>query len=99
MDFNEHTIDTIYYHIGFLGLCTQSCLPALCIRVLFFRGPGVGGDCAAHCWARALIVPFAVGRAGQRIGAITTLSFHPDKLLLAAGSADSYISVFAGQNE
>lgn len=42
-------------------------------------------------------IRYHIGFLGQRIGPVTTLSFHKHKLLLASGSADSYISIFAGE--
>ena len=34
---------------------------------------------------------------GQRIGAVRSLAFHPNSLLLAAGSNDSIATVYSGE--
>jgi len=40
-------------------------------------------------------IRYHVGFLGQRIGPVNALTFHRHKLLLAAGSLDHYISIFA----
>lgn len=41
------------------------------------------------------VIRYHDGILGQRIGPVATLAFHPCKLLLAAGAADSLISIYA----
>jgi len=43
------------------------------------------------------VIKFHDGFMGQRIGQITTLAFHPTRLLLAAGATDSIVSVYTGE--
>ena len=38
------------------------------------------------------------GFLGQRIGPVSSLAFHPMKLMLAAGATDSIISVYSAEN-
>eukprot|EP00002_Diphylleia_rotans_P019938 TRINITY_DN3858_c0_g2_i1.p1 TRINITY_DN3858_c0_g2~~TRINITY_DN3858_c0_g2_i1.p1 ORF type:complete len:1260 (+),score=219.57 TRINITY_DN3858_c0_g2_i1:53-3832(+) len=44
------------------------------------------------------ILQYHNGFLGQRIGVVSSLAFHPHHLLLAAGSADSIISIYSGVN-
>lgn len=44
-------------------------------------------------------IRYHIGFLGQRIGPVSSLAFHPHKLLLAAGAMDSFISIFAGKKE
>jgi len=41
------------------------------------------------------VIRYHDGILGQRIGPVATLAFHPCKLLLAAGAADSLISIYS----
>ncbi len=41
------------------------------------------------------VIRYNDGFLGQRIGSVACLSFHPYKLLLAAGATDSIISTYA----
>jgi len=41
-------------------------------------------------------IKFHVGFLGIRIGAVQSLNFHPTRILLAAGSADSGLSIYSG---
>jgi WD40 repeat protein len=40
-------------------------------------------------------VRFHEGFAGQRIGQVSALAWHPNKLMLAVGAADSYVDILA----
>ena len=41
------------------------------------------------------IVRYHDGFLGQRIGPVSSLAFHPTKLLAAAGSTDSIVGIYA----
>jgi len=41
-------------------------------------------------------IKYHIGFLSVRIGAVTSLCFHPNKMLLAAGAADSRISIYSG---
>ena len=41
------------------------------------------------------VIRYHEGFLGQRIGPVSCLSFHPYKLLLAAGATDAFISLYA----
>lgn len=41
------------------------------------------------------VIRYHDGFLAQRIGPVLTLAFHPLKLLLAAGAADSMISIYS----
>lgn len=43
------------------------------------------------------VIRYHDGFLGQRIGPVAALAFHPCKLLLAAGAADSVISIYSAQ--
>eukprot|EP00466_Bigelowiella_natans_P016229 jgi/Bigna1/74934/fgenesh1_pg.31_\ len=41
-------------------------------------------------------IKYHIGFLEHRIGAVSALSFHPNRIMLAAGAADSYLSVYSG---
>ena len=45
------------------------------------------------------IIKYHEGFLGQRIGPVSSLAFHPTRLLLAAGATDSIVSIFATASE
>jgi regulator-associated protein of mTOR len=47
--------------------------------------------------AKLSTIRYHDGFLGQRIGAVTCLNFHPTEVFLAAGGADSIISIYAGE--
>ena len=40
---------------------------------------------------------FYDGFLGQRIGAVSSLAFHPHRLFLGVGSTDSIVSIYASE--
>eukprot|EP00471_Norrisiella_sphaerica_P008125 CAMPEP_0184502832 /NCGR_PEP_ID=MMETSP0113_2-20130426/51319_1 /TAXON_ID=91329 /ORGANISM="Norrisiella sphaerica, Strain BC52" /LENGTH=1839 /DNA_ID=CAMNT_0026892187 /DNA_START=118 /DNA_END=5637 /DNA_ORIENTATION=- len=42
------------------------------------------------------LIKYHIGFLEQRIGSVKALSFHPNQILLAAGAADSYLSIYSG---
>jgi len=45
------------------------------------------------------IIRYHDGFLGQRIGPISSLCFHPYKVMLAAGATDSIVSIYAGEQK
>jgi regulator-associated protein of mTOR len=43
------------------------------------------------------IIKYHDGFLGQRIGSVSCLAFHPFKMMLAAGSTDSIVSIYSTQ--
>lgn len=43
------------------------------------------------------LIRYHDGFLGQRIGPVSSLSFHPFQILLAAGATDSIVSIYAGE--
>jgi regulator-associated protein of mTOR len=42
-------------------------------------------------------IRYHIGFLGQRIGPISSLHFHPHRVLLATGSIDPYLSIFVSK--
>ena len=42
------------------------------------------------------LIRYHDGFLGQRIGPISALTFHPFKVMLAAGATDSIVSIYTG---
>jgi len=55
------------------------------VRIMNFNGDEVS------------LIRYHDGFLGQRIGPISALSFHPYKLMLAAGATDSIVSIYTGE--
>jgi len=73
------------------SMSVHSCAPVLAtgshaqfIKILTFGGEQLGN-----------IIKYHDGFLGQRMGPITSLTFHPHRMMLAASAADCIISIYA----
>ena len=88
-----YCIDANYTKIPITSMTVHPCAPLLAmgshaqfINILTFNGSQVGK------------ITHHDGFLGQRIGPISSLVFHPLKVMLAAGATDSIISVYSAED-
>ena len=88
-----HHIDANHTKMPITSMAIHPCAPLLAmgshaqfINVMTFNGNQVGK------------ISHHDGFLGQRIGPVSSLAFHPMKLMLAAGATDSIISVYSAEN-
>lgn len=73
------------------AMCVHNCAPIMAAgsQAKFIKLLTLGGEQLGN------IIKYHDGFMGQRIGAISSLAFHPYKLTLAAGCADNIVSIYS----
>lgn len=88
-----HHIEVNHTKMPITSVAVHQCAPLIAmgshaqfINIMTFNGSQVGK------------ISHHDGFLGQRIGPISSLAFHPMKLMLAAGATDSIISVYSAED-